>query len=193
MRIPSPLVRVCWSSALFAGLVACQGEPAVDTGGEPPTGPTLTHEAPDLELSEEDEVELQVSASDEDGVYLVVVYTRTQGGGYWDSTDMSASGDDWAATIEELSSPGLEYYFKATDASEAGTIAYLPEEGAANPYTLEVWVQTSPLPFEESFEGTGEEESLLELDWWTPSEGFSAYAWEWTSEGHDSDACVSHA
>ena len=32
--------------------MACQGESAVDTGGEPPTGPALSHEAPDLDLSE---------------------------------------------------------------------------------------------------------------------------------------------
>lgn len=171
MRSPVALVALM--------LVSCKGGEDDTAAVAPAVGPELSHTVPDLVPAEGDPLALEVLASDSDGVAEVVVYHRTQGTEYWDVTELG-DGDTWTGSIEAVYAPGVEYYFKATDDSAQSAVSYLPEETVAAPFVVEVLPASHPLPFEEDFESESDESSLFQLDWWTPSDGYDAYAWELT-------------
>ena len=147
-------------------------------------GPTLSHTSPTLDLVDGDSLELVVSASDSDGVTEVVVYHRAEGSSFWDVTALEGGtegGDDWSGVLTELITPGVEYYFKATDGGETAGVSYLPEASADAPYGLSVRPASAALPFTEDFEPEEDESSLYAMGWWTPTEGFTSYPFELTT------------
>ncbi len=172
---------------LLAFPLGCKG-PAPDTGTGP-AGPTLEHEPPEGTFVAGDSVTLSVAASDPDGVAAVRLYHRVDGDEFWETLALGDDGETWSGTVEDLQDPGLAYYFKATDDSEAAAVSYLPEAGPSDPFLLPVAEATTPLPFTEDFEPGDDELSLFSMGWWTPSEtAFTGYQFELTDAEAHSDA-----
>lgn len=177
------------TGAVAGSLWGCNGDKGDTAVVATPVGPELSHTPPEGTFAAGDAVQLDVDATDPDGVAAVVVYFRTEGSDYWDVADLSADGSTWTAEVGPLHDPGLEYYFKASDDGDPIGVSYLPADGAKVPFQLDVRPDTLSLPFEESFEVDEEAglDTLLDLDWWSPSLGFDGYNWDisllYASEG----------
>lgn len=182
--------------ALLALLGACNGgDKDTDSGSNGAAeGPELSHTPSGTSLQEGDSLTLTVEASDPDGVSAVILYHRTAETEYWDTLGLESGEGGWSGTLDEVFAPGVEYYFKAKDASAAGAESYLPEEAASAPFLVEVRPVGAPLPFEEGFESESDEASLFQLDWWTPADGYDAYPWKLTGgEAHNGEQAALHA
>jgi hypothetical protein len=169
---------------LLVGLalsLSCDGKKGDDTGVVLAVGPELEHPAPDAGLVEGAPLDLRVSASDEDGVRDVVLFHRTTDSTYWDSTPMDASdGSVWVATLDELHAPGLQYYFRGTDSGTPAGVSFLPADGAAAPFEVDVAAESLPLPWTEDFEQDEGATSLFIMGWWTPNDAFNGYPFQLT-------------
>lgn len=164
---------------LLLVLSACEpaGDSAVDTTY---AGPELEH-SPPSSPSEGTDVELSVSASDDDGVASVRLYYRTEGNAAFTPAAMTESDGRWTATVggSAVRVPALEYYFEAADLGAPSATSRLPEEGEREPFSLAVNVVGRAFPFVEDFEpGEGESARLSSLGWANASDGFGGYGWE---------------
>jgi hypothetical protein len=165
----------------LVALAACKDKDAGDTGFVEAVGPTLEQQEPDGGLSEGGSVDLVVAASDPDGVAGVIVFHRTEGSSYWDTTPMEpAEGQLWTATLDELYAPGVEYYYKGVDNGTPQAESFLPDGGQAAPYVLAVSAEAAALPWTEDFELVEGETSLFTLGWWSPSIAFNGYPFQLT-------------
>lgn len=182
-------------TALAAWLVlsaGCRDKSGTDSGAVAVAGPELTHEQPTGPVLEGDSVELVVGASDSDGVAGVVVYHRTSGTDFWDNTDLAEGDGVWTATLDAVAPPGVEYYFKGSDQLSPATLSFLPTGASSAPYSLAVAPTAAALPFSEDFEPDDDAASLYAMDWWSPSDAFSGYAWALDSSGRDSEGSAVH-
>lgn len=182
--------------ALLFLLGACNGKDKDTDSGLTGVaeGPELAHTPTQDALQEGDSLTISVEASDPDGVSSVVLYHRTAETEYWDTLSLEEGDAGWSGTLDEVFAPGVEYYFKAKDASAAGAESYLPEEAASAPFLVEVRPVGFTLPFEEGFESESEEASLFQLGWWVPADGYDAYPWKLTGgESHDGEQAALHA
>ena len=167
--------------ASFASLAACKDKDAGDSGFVAAVGPTLEQQEPAGGLTEGGALELVVSATDPDGVAGVIVFHRTEGSSYWDTTAMvPADGQLWTATLDELYAPGLEYYYKGVDNGAPQAESFLPEGGPGAPFVLAVSAEAAALPWAEDFELGEGETSLFTLGWWTPAIAFNGYPFQLT-------------
>jgi hypothetical protein len=185
------MTHVALAFGLLVLAVACSDKQGGDSGA-PLAGPALEHSPPGGPFVAGDSVDLQVLASDADGVDEVVVYHRTMDSDYWENTDLVETDGVYAARIGPMEAPGLEYYFKATDQLSPVSTSFLPAGASTAPYALEVVPTALALPYTEDFEPDGSVDSLFEMDWWTPSEGFSGYAWSLGSSGRESAGAAVH-
>lgn len=173
---------------LFA--LACTSDKEPGETGAPLTGPTLTHTPPVDALIEGGSVELEVLAEDEDGVASVTLRYRGEGERSWESLSLTDQGDGrWTGTVTALEEPALEYWFSASDDADVPVSTQLPQEGEDAPFSLDVLVDALDLPFEEDFEPDADEDSLYELGWWTPSQGFPGSPWQ-LGEGEEGYGAV---
>lgn len=86
---------------------------------------------------------VQTTATDPDGVVVEVLCYWRQGGGTYTATTMSGAGDSYSATVPDLSGDSLlEYYITAED--DDGTVAVDPAGAPSN--THAVWVQGDITP-----------------------------------------------
>jgi hypothetical protein len=124
------------------------------------------------------DVVLTVSITDTDGINEALVYHRQQGSSYWERATLEpAEGDLWTATLSNVSMPGLEFYFKAEDLGSPIATTLYPSNGPSQPLSLTVYPESRPLPFAESFELAEGQQTLRDIDWWTPSETRDTYQW----------------
>ena len=171
------------TSMLLALVVlgACKDKDPGDTGFVEAIGPTLEQQDPEGGLSEGDSLDLVVSARDPDGVAGVIVFHRTEGTSYWDTTPMvPTDGQSWTATLEDLYAPGVEYYFKGVDNGTPQAESVLPAGAPASPFVVPVSAQAAAIPWTEDFELEDGETSLFTLGWWTPSDAFNGYPFQLT-------------
>ena len=157
-------------------VVGCGGKDE-DSSTETVSGPVLSHTPTDSDLFEGNELDLTVSAENDTYAMSVVVYWRTTDTEYWDGAQLVEDNQAWSGTIEDLTEPGVDYYFKATDL-DTSAVSYLPESGASSPFSVVVLPNSLTLPFIEDFEPEEDETTLYQMDWWTPSDAFDAYTWE---------------
>ena len=162
---------------LFA---ACAEEKIEDTAPVFNEGPTIGHESPDVRLVAGDSVELSLTVADQDGLADVTLYYRKAGDLYWESQVIHDTGNDVeldvTTSLTDLEVPGLDYYFKATDNGQPAAYRFFPERGPETPLNLMVSPQSLPLPFEADFEPSGSALTLLDMDWWTPSDSRDTFA-----------------
>ena len=157
-------------------LLACNDK-VVDSGTDINLGPVITFDDSSLPvLSTGDSLSLSVTAEDSDGVSEVKLYYRQTGAQFWENVVMSESGDTFMSTIESVSVPGVDFYFRATDSGNPIAYSILPPNGAEAPYTVPVNPVALSLPFEEDFELEEGQSSLLDRDWWTPSDARDTFA-----------------
>lgn len=179
---------------MITWLLACAGGGS-DTAGLA-EGPVLSHQVPTIELVEGDDVVLSASAEDPDGVAQVLVYHRTVGSSYWQAlelTQVDGSADgSWAGTVEDLQAPGLEYFLRGLDDGDPPATSYLPAGGEDAPLSLVVAVDALALPYSEGFEEISADD-LGDLDWWTPSLGFTGGGFRLSSShAHDGERSAEH-
>lgn len=166
----------------LSALAACKDKDGGDSGFVEAIGPTLEQQEPAGGLSEGGSLDLVVSATDPDGVAGVIVFHRTEGSSYWDSTPMEpADGQLWTATLDELYAPGLEYYYKGVDNGAPQAESFLPEGGPGAPFIVPVGANAAALPWTEDFELEEGQSSLFSLDWWSPSDAFNGYPFQVTA------------
>lgn len=183
--------RLPWLLPVAALSLACPGP--VDSGMPVlAEGPVLEHVPPEQTLVEGDELGLEVSASDPDGVAELRLYFRDAGDDSWGWSDMEEAGELWTATVT-VDEPGLEYYFKGTDSGDPQAVSYLPAGAGNDPYALDVLVQALELPFYESFGLDEGQDELRDLGWVSYEAEFPGYPWELTEGGPDGDPYVRHA
>lgn len=181
------------TALILLGLWGCEGDKEPTDTQATYDAPTLSHTAPTDALTEGDTLLLEVSASDPDGIAEVVLYWRTEGDSTFDSAPMSqGEGESWSVIVSGLESPGLEYFFRATDGGSPQLSSRLPDDGEDNPYALDVNVDALPLPYAEDFELAEGELNLLDLGWWAPSLAFPAYSWDIAEPGYDSETAAVH-
>ncbi len=185
------LTRLFAAPLLAAGLLGCP-EPVDTARPVQLLGPDMEHSQPTDTLVEGEQVQLLVSASDQEGVEGVRAFHRPLGTETWDWADMQQAGGQWAASID-LDAPGLEYYFKGTDSGDVPAVSYLPQEAGNSPFALEVLVQALPLPFEEDFELEDSQDDLRDLGWVSYEAEFPGYPWELADDGVDGGLRVRHA
>lgn len=164
---------------LLAGLGACDAKDDPVDSGLGLVGPALVHTAPATPL-EGEPVNVAVTATDDDGVVSVTLFYRTSGEDAWTNAPMSPGDDDvWTVTVDgdDVSAPGLDYYFKAVDGGDVAATSYLPEGSTSEPYTLPISVQGQPVPFVEDFELAEGQDDLSDKGWANASTGFRGYAW----------------
>jgi hypothetical protein len=165
---------------MWIALAACSGGKDQDTALPYNEPPVIGFELPDDRKVEGDSLDLALSVSDPDGVDEVSVYYRTSGNRYWEELVLWNSADsdsaDVSGTVEALSTPGLDFYFKATDLGSPAAISFHPAAGAEDPSFYPVSPKSLALPFEEGFELEEGQGTLMDLDWWTPSDVRDTYA-----------------
>ncbi|MCB9743225.1 MAG: choice-of-anchor J domain-containing protein [Alphaproteobacteria bacterium] len=165
-------------------VVACKDDTGEDSNAVN-LGPELTHLGVDGAVYEGDALSIDIDAVDVDGVEQVLLYHRPQGDTYWDVAEMAPAeegGQTWSYALGEalVQSPGLEYYFKATDT--LGAVSYLPEDLVNDPpFSVDVGFVGEPLPFFEDFEITEGDSDLFDIGWAAYSEGFIGASWRLTS------------
>ena len=163
---------------MFAAIlfVACNDK-IVDSGTEINLGPEITFDESTVPaLSSGDSLTLTVTAEDPDGVAEVKLYHRQTGAQFWENIIMSESDNGFIGTVESVSVPGIDFYFRATDSGNPIAYSIYPVDGAENPFTIPVNPVALPLPFEEDFELVEGQSSLLDRDWWTPSDSRDTFA-----------------
>ena len=181
---------VVWS-CLALVLLGCP--PSNDTGTPfLAEGPLLEHLPPEGTIVEGDALELEVTATDPDGVASVRLYHRELGTDTWDWVDLDQGAAAWGASLT-LEDPGLEYYFKASDGGDPQAVSYLPTDAGNAPFQLDVLVQALPLPFSESFELGDGEDRLRDLGWVSYQAEFPGYPWEIIDSAADGATSVRHA
>ncbi len=166
-------------------LTACSGkdDDSAGTSGVDLEGPALAHTPPDA-VAEGVEVSLSLSAVDPEGMGSVSLYHRSGGVTSWTLLPMAAAGaDSYTATIaaDDVDSPTLEYYFKASDDGETPALSYLPaEETTESPFSVPVTVEGAPLPYFEDFEADDgvSASDLSTLGWGAASTRFQGYPWQ---------------
>jgi hypothetical protein len=162
-------------------LVSCTGKVS-DTGSlDLNIPPTFQYEQPTERIVDGAELPLSVTVIDEDGIQEVSVYYRSTNSAYWDSMQLISQGDVWTGVLEEVNTPGVEFYFKAVDLGTPEAYAFYPEEGPNSPVSIEVSPVSRTLPFVESFELTEEQFYIRDLDWWTPSDGRNTFSFSLSS------------
>lgn len=184
--------RLLVSSALLL-LLAC--DEAADSGTVTRfEGPVLVHEAPTGAV-EGQAVTLSVTATDVDGVAVVQFFSRTEGQPIWVPGAMENDGDVWSASVPAVSSPGLEYYFRAVDLGETPSDSYLPEGAPGEPFLVPVQAIGRAFPFVETFEPPDPNvPTITELDWHSASLGFRGYGWDLSAgKSHGGDYAVFHS
>ena len=173
---------------------ACQPE-IKDTGDSPSNiAPVITWSTPDDRLIEGDALSIEATIEDADGIQSATLYYRGLGTSYWESTPLdNSSSNIWSTTIESLSVPGLELYIKAEDTGSPIATALYPVSGPSEPLVINVFPASQPLPFYEDFVRQEGELTLLDMDWWTPSETRDTYQWLLNeSAGHTDASSVYH-
>lgn len=159
-------------------LLACKGD-GVDTGLQNP-GPELSHSAPEGSFLEGQDIAVEVSAIDDDGVAGVSLVYRTVDGAFSSSIELEASdgGSTWTGTVpgEDVEFPGVAYYFKATDLGSPEGVSYLPQDLDPG-FVVDVDVVGNSLPFVEFFELEEGEVRLESLGWANASLEFPGYHW----------------
>ena len=170
--------------------LACETkEEPVETINEPPVIEDVS--VPTERLVTGDSVTLTAVISDSDGVSEVSLYYRTLESGYWDSVPMEETGEQWLGQIESVLNPGTEFYIKAVDS--LGVYSLYPEEGSNGPLNFLVNAEARELPFLESFELEIDQFYLRDLDWWTPSDGRTTFAFALnSSRANSGDNSVLH-
>ena len=177
------LLTVLALSPLWLGGTGCRDKTEADTGSGYNTGPSITHST--LGPQVEGSVNITAQASDSDGVAEVAVYHRAIGVSFWELTLLEQDGDDWSTDLD-VTSPGFQYYLRATD--RFGAEGFLPEDADAGPWEVTVQPQAKELPFTEDFELDPGETSLYSLGWTTVSEGFAVYSWQLSTSRASSGA-----
>lgn len=181
-------------AALVLLLAACSGDDTGEPAAAGNQGPTLDHTAPPAGAVDGDVLYIDISATDPDGVESVTLYWRRDGDAFWESHQLVAGeGDDWAGEIGPVSSPGIDYYFEAVDASVSRAYSRFPAEGERGALTYEVADAALTMPWIEDFERPEGPVSLFRMDWWTPSEGLDVFAWfASTSQANSGDVSAFH-
>ncbi|MBW1880373.1 MAG: hypothetical protein JRJ84_18605, partial [Deltaproteobacteria bacterium] len=185
MRTPERVLALLTGAALLGGC------PNDDTDTDD-TGDDVVYEGPELvftpvvgPVEEGTPLLLTVEGTDPEGVAEVRVLFRTVGEPAWDTLILEPEDgtDNWSGTVPgtEVEPPGLQYYFRAEDDSDFSIVSYLPEEGQQGPYQVPVNVVGLSVPFFENFEGAPGAISLFDYGWAEYSEGFSGYAWDFSS------------
>lgn len=101
--------------SLLIWLLAC-GESEKDTGEVAQNlAPVIEWSIPTERIVDGDSLDIVAQISDDDGINTASVYYRVIGSAYWESMALENTGDDWVATIPNLSVPGIEVYLKAED------------------------------------------------------------------------------
>ena len=164
---------------MIALLFALGCTPEVKDTAEPVNlAPKIEWEAPTERLIEGQSLELSVTITDEDGIQSAQVYHRTIGSSYWEQTTLdNVEGGTWTVTIPVVTLPGVEFYFKAEDQGSPIATTLYPNNGPSNPLTVSAYPESRPLPFNESFELGEGQITLLDMDWWTPSETRDTFQW----------------
>ncbi|TNE89904.1 MAG: hypothetical protein EP330_10055 [Deltaproteobacteria bacterium] len=177
---------------LVLALVGCNGGGEDTDTGTPVevAGPTLAHEAPTGVFVEGDSVLLTVTATDPEGVFQVQGSWRRAGSAVWETAALDAEGDSYTMVVDAAPAPGIEYFFRATDASQYAAVSLLPADGEDQPLTIEVLTQGATLPFVEDFEGTAS--TLYDLGWTEHSDGFPGYTFELTGSQARDTTAVQH-
>ncbi len=169
-------------------LAACNGGDT-DTDTDAPNGPpALAWEVPADALVAGEPLAVEVTATDPNGVSLVVAYYRAAGERAWQGAgDQTNDGDTWAVAIpgDAVQAPGIELYFRGEDA--LGAVGYLPERGPQGPFAVEVTRIGRGLPYVEDFESIADGR-LRDLGWSAPSLLFEGYTWGPTTARANSGA-----
>lgn len=155
-------------------LIACTGDGGKDSVDA--SAPTLSHTPPSA-ASAGQPLTITVDAEDPQGVGSVTMYYRDQGARSYHSLALvSDDGSTWTADVpgEDVSTPGIEYYFRGEDLSAEPAVGWLPADFDANPFAVDVTVDGSAFPFYEDFETT----SLQAKGWANAGEGFMGYDWQ---------------
>ena len=174
-------------------VLACTPE-IKDTAGPVNLAPQIGWDTPTDRLVEGQDVHLSVSIVDEDGIQESMVYHRAIGSSYWEQTSLeNTEGNIWTASIPSISLPGVEFYFKAEDKGSPIATSLYPTNGPSDPLSLSAYPESRPLPFDESFELADGQITLLDIDWWTPSESRDTFQWLLNeSNSHTGDSSVYH-
>jgi hypothetical protein len=176
-------------------LAACSGDKETGDTAVPLVGPVLTH-TPPVGATEGVAIDVEVTATDAEGVEEVTLFHRVAGETTWVQTPMApGEGDAWVATLAstDVDDPEVEYYFRAMDGGDVPATSYLPAESTSDPYLLPVSVIGTPLPFVEDFEHESDQ-SITDLGWSNASISFRGYAWETnTAQAYDGTRSAYHA
>ena len=169
---------------LIALLGACTGteESDTDTGVPEPTAPTLVH-VPPTSLAQGALFDVQVDATDPEGVDRVIVYWRSGGSLTWNPLFLErGAGAAWTGQLpaSAVLYPQLEYYLRATDQSPLRTTSQLPADGEDAPFVVPVEVIGASLPFVEDF---NDEDDIYSLGWTDYSAGWPGFAWGLLDDG----------
>ena len=175
--------------------MACTPE-VKDTASESSNlAPAISWTAPTDRVINGQPLTITVDITDDDGIQSAIVYYRGVGSSYWEQLDLQSEGntDEWSATIDMVTLPGVEFYIKAEDLGSPIATALYPSGGPSAPMVVDVFPESRPLPFEESFELEAGEITLLDMDWWSPSETRDTFQWLLNeSAGHTGTSSVYH-
>ena len=86
-----------------------------------------------------------MTAEDDDGVGEVKMYFRQTGAQFWENIVMTEVGDEFTASIDSVSVPGVDFYFRATDSGNPIAYSLLPEP--VQKYHFPLQSIPSPYPF----------------------------------------------
>ena len=143
------------------------------------TGPTITYAPPDA-LEEGQDVSLEVTATDSDGVTSVKAFYRIVGAPVWETLILDhGDGDTWTGTIpgDHVQPPGLQFYLRAQDGSDFQLATYLPADGQQGPFQVDIAATGLVVPFSEDFDTATGSLSLYSLGWDERSAAFQGYPW----------------
>lgn len=161
-------------------LLACTPE-IKDTGEDAyNVAPQIVWTEPSTRLIDGEPLEISVSIVDDDGIQSAMLYHRSIGSSYWEQLTLERSAEDseqWSATIPTVSLPGIEFYIKAEDLGSPIATSLFPARGPSEPQTVRAYPASLPLPFNETFTLEEGELTLLDMNWWTPSETRDTYQW----------------
>ncbi len=171
--------------ALLGLVCGCNGgiEVDTDTGLDVPIleGPVIEHTPPEGPFLEGQMVAFEATATDEDGVDTIDLFTRISGDLPFRITPMTLSEDGvFEAEImgDLVAAPGVEYYLRAFDRSDFRVPSDFPFSGPDTPIALEVAVVPLGVPYTQGFDETTTSFGVYEVGWTEHALAFRGDRWD---------------